>query len=600
MKKKLFIMILPIFILVFMFVSSNNTFSYADNTLQFLEDNGGFSSASEIIAYDNYLFVCDTNNNRVQVIDQGTLKAYNFGQSGFVNESTTTPTHIACDNTYIYLCIGNSNFIKKFDYQGNYQDVYIESFTQGGSQVNFNKINSLSIDTYGNLYALHIAQNIEESKILKSTNDSFTAISIDGLTFEQDSKLFMSASSDYIIIVSSTKVTLVDSRNYTIVDNFTISQTYTDVKIDHLDNLYFLNGNTITKLLAQNYTTTETITLTGLTNPTLFAFNQVNGKTFFLDTDTNKVVNAEVDNIDHLSTFTKPMDHLDTSVLNSEKVQIATLTSGTIAYNYPYTLSSNISLNTGDFVIVLDQSISENSNFYYCMITSKKDYNLSVYIHKNHLSIIDDTITNLDNTNLLYSQAISSPTANIYKFPTSLKADEQSDNAIVYTLEKLDAGDKVTAVRYLKDYKDYKGYSFYEVRFENGTYGYINANSMVSYNTDKEPKKIKANATIFTSDEKEFINLYIKNGDKYELVSDFVLLDGTRVRLVDNFDSSAEYTEIKYVANGEVQKAFVKTKFIQVDGISFEIIIAILLGVLCVLFTLILIVVIKKNKKVLR
>ncbi len=600
MKKKLFIMIMPIFILVLFLVPHLQVYSYAESNLQFLEDNGGFASPSDMIAYDNYLFVCDTNNNRVQVIDQNTLKAYNFGQGGYVNESTSTPSLIACDNNYIYLCIGSSNFIKKFDYQGNYQNAYINTYTIGSSSYEFNKITSLSMDTYGNLYALHLAANISDSRIIKNSGEGFVAISIDSLDVQEDSRLLMSASSDYIIVVSGTKITLIDSRNYTITKTYVVNQTYTDVKIDHLDNLYFLNGNTITKCLAGNYTANETITLTGVTNPKLFAFNQVNGECFFIDETTNTVVNIDVDNIDHLSTFTKPTSHLDTSILNTEKVKIATLTSGTIAYNYPYTLSSNISLDEGDFVIVLDQSISENSNFYYCMITCKKDYNLSVYIHKNHLELIDDSITNIDNKNLLFTQTISAPTANIYKFPTSLKADENKDNAIVYSLGNLDAGDKITAVRYLKDYRDYKGYSFYEIRFENGTYGYINANAIVNYNAEKEPTKIKANATILTSDEREFVNLYVKSGDNYVLVTDFVLLDGTRVRLTKNFDKSAEYTEVKYVDNGQVKTAYVKTKFIQVDGISFEIIIAILLAVLCVLFSLILIVVIKKNKKAMR
>ena len=601
MKKKLFIMIMPIFILVLLLVPHLQVYSYADSNLQFLEDNGAFSSAREMIAYDNYLFVCDTNNNRVQIIDQTTLKAYNFGQGGYVNESTSTPSLIACDNNYIYLCIGSSNYIKKFDYHGVYQNIYYNNYKVGSSTYEFNKINSLSMDTYGNLYALHIAQDISDSRILKKTASSdFVAISIDGLTITEDSKLLMSASSDYIILVSSTKITLIDSRNYTISNTYTISQTYSDVKIDHLDNLYFLNGTTLTKLLAGNYTSTESLTVSGVETPTLFAFNQVNGKCFFIDGQTNKVVNVTVDGVDHLSTFTKPTSHLDTTILNSEKVKIATLTSGTIAYNYPYTLSSNISLNTGDFVIVLDQNISENSNFYYCMITSKKDYNLSVYIHKNHLAMVDDSVTNIDNSNLLFTQAISSPTANIYKFPTSLKADETTDTAIVYSLGNLNAGDKITAVRYLKDYKDYRGYSFYEVAFDNGTYGYINANAIVSYNSEKDPTKIKPNATIQTSDEREFVNLYLKSGDNYILITDFVLLDGTRVRLTQNFDKTAEYTEIKYVDDDEIKYAYVKTKFIQVDGISFEIVIAILLAVLCVLFTLILVAVIKKNKKAMR
>ena len=214
--------------------------------------------------------------------------------------------------------------------------------------------------------------------------------------------------------------------------------------------------------------------------------------------------------------------------------------------------------------------------------------------------MIDESVTNIDSTNLLFTQAISSPTANIYKFPTSLKADETTDNAIVYSLGNLNAGDKINAVRYLKDYRDFKGYSFYEISFENGTYGYINANAIVSYNSEKDPTKIKANATIQTSDEREFVNLYLKSGDNYVLITDFVLLDGTRVRLTENFDKSAEYTQIKYVDNDEVKYAYVKTKFVEVDGISFEIIIAILLAVLCVLFSLILVAVIKNNKKAMR
>ncbi len=603
MKKKLFIMILPIFILVAMFIPALQTLAYADTQLQFLEDNGNFTNPSQMIAYDNYLFVCDTGANRVQIIDQNTLKAYNFGKGGIQNESTPNPSLIACDNSYIYLGIGTStgtcNYVKKFDYQGNYQNIYFDSYKSGQTTLNFNQINSLAIDTYGNLYALHIASDPSQNSLLKMTGDSFTTISIDGLIIDNDATLLMSASSDYIIIVSQERITLLDSRTYTVDKTFTINQIYSDVKIDHLDNIYFQNNDVITKLLAGTYTATETIDVP-LSNTSLFAFNQVNGKTFFLDNTQNKVINQAIDNVDHLSTFTKPTNHLDTTTLNSEKVQIATLTSGTIAYNYPYTLSSNISLNQGDFVIVLDDNISEQSNFYYCMITNKKDYNLSVYIHKNHLEMIDESITNLEESNLLYSQSISSPTANIYKFPTSLKADENTDTAIVYSLGQLDAGDKITAVRYLKDYRDYKGYSFYEISFNNGTYGYINANSIVNYNTEKEPKAIKANATIQTIDERAFVNLYRKNGNSYELITDFVLLDGTRVRLVENFDKSSEYTEVKYVVNGKVQSAYVKTKFIQVDGISFEIIIAILLAVLCVLFTLILIAIIRKNKKAMR
>ena len=600
MKKKLLITILPIFILVFMLFTTTNNYSYAETT-KFTQANGGFSAPSEIIAYDNYLFVCDTGNNRLQIIDQSTLNSYSFGEAGYTNESTTALTHIACDNQYIYLCIGDSYYIKKFDYNGTYISVNNQYYPDGStSSTAFNKIASLAMDTYGNLYALHMETNMQDSRLLVNKGERFETIAISGLALQEDSRLLMSASSDYIIIVDSTKIQLINARNYTLDKTIAINQTFTDVKIDHLDNLYFLNAGVITKLIAGSYTTSETLSVPGLTSTSLFAFNQVNGEIFFIDNTQNKVFKINMTGIDHLSAFTKPTDYLDTSVLNKEQVKIATLVSGTIAYNYPYTLSSNISLNTGDFVIVLDDNISENSNFYYCLITSKKDYNLSVYIHKNHLNMVDPTITNLENENLLYSPAISSPTANIYKFPTSLKASDSIDSAIVYSSSHLNSGDKITAVRFLKDYKDKNGYSFYEVRFSNGDYGYVNSNAIYQYNAEKQPTKIKANATVLTSDEKAFVNLYTRMGDEYVLIKDFVLLDGTRVRLVHNFNKTAEYTEVKYVEDGVVKTAFVKTKFVQVDGISFEIIIAILLTVLCVLFSLILYVVVRKNKKAMK
>lgn len=597
MKKKIFVVLLPIFLLVLAFLPTS-ILSYADSDIEFLEDNGGFSSPAEIIAYDNYLFVTDKDNSKVQIIDQKTLKAYNFGKSGMQDQSTTTPTHIVCDNNSIYLCVGNNNYIKKFNYKGEYQNFYCDSFWNGTQTINFESIASLALDTYGNLYALNISTNNDNSKVLKYTNDKFVAISIDNLELDSTSTILMSASSDYMFICSSTNITVIDSRQYIVVNTYTIAQTFTDIKIDHLDNLYLLNGNTITKLLASNYSSSETIILDK--EYTYFAFNQVNGDSYFIDNQTNKVVKINLDKIDHLSAFTKPRDFLNTEVLNTTKVQIATLTSSTIAYNYPYTLSSNISLNEGDWAIILSTQTTSNSNFYYCLITNKKEYNLAVYIHKNHLSIIDDTITNLGDSNLLFSQAISSPTANIYKFPTSILAEKDATSAIVYKHSSLNAGDKVTAVRNLKDYKDYNGYSFYEIQFEDGSYGYINANALVNYNAEKEPTKIKPNATIQTSDEKDFVNLYTKQGNSYVLVRDYVLLNQTRVRLTSNYDKTAEYTEVKYVDNGVVKTAYVKTKFVQVDGISFEIIIAILLAIACVILTLILIVVIKKNKKVTR
>ena len=139
--------------------------------------------------------------------------------------------------------------------------------------------------------------------------------------------------------------------------------------------------------------------------------------------------------------------------------------------------------------------------------------------------------------------------------------------------------------------------SFFEIELENDQVGYVTTASVVTFNTTKDAQAIKPNATIKITSELEFVNLYTKVGDKYKLITTQVLLDGTRVRLVKNYDKQAKYCEIKYIDNeGQVATAYVETKYIVLDGITFEIVIAILLIVVSVVLGLILIVVIKKSK----
>lgn len=585
MKKKILGVFLCLCIMVGLGIGINfKNLAYAQ-TPTFDKPNGDYGKNIYLTNYDNYVFVADTENNRIQIVDTNTMLAYNFGRGGILAESTTNPTLLACDNQLIYVCMANNDFIKVFDYNGNYKEIFYDSYTENTEQKMFNNIISMQLDTYGNLYLLHIDSE-NNTNLLKKINENFEIVQIDGLEFDSTSRLVISPDTQFLFVVNHNKIVKIDALTYEIIDNYDIDLTFDDLRIDYLNNLYFYqkDTNTLVKLLHTDYQTSSSQQIQSLTKSNGFCFDIISGKSFFVDDETNTLKQIEVDLIDSLKDFKKPTEYLQNELLNHQ-ITIAKIIDETITYNYPYAISSNITLQANDFVIVLDNS----QDFYYCLITNKKSYNLTVYIHKNHLQNIDLEQYSVQNGNFI----ISTPTAKVYKYPSSLNASQDIITPIALDTP-LNSGAKVVVTKYLNIFKDSLGYSFYEISLENDQIAYIASASIITYNTQKDSKTIKANATIKITDERDFVNLYTKDGT---LITTQVLMDGTRVRLVNNYNKNASLTEIKYIDNdGNVKTAFVKTKYIAMDGITFEIVIAIIMVVVCIILGLILFVIIKKSK----
>ncbi len=584
LKKALLFASICLFALVGAFGISS-TRAYAQS--QYTQENSGYGKNVSIISYDNYLLVADTDNNRIRIVEQDSLLNFSFGKKGYLDENTTNPTLLACDNQYIYIVMGNNDFIKVFDYSGNYQSLSYDSYNNDGQSITFNQINSIVKDAYGDMYLLHIASDIDQSSLLKLTDQGFATTDIQNIEYKQNSKLLVSTSGQRLIVVDSKKVYTIDTKTMTVSDSYDIDIEFDDVKVDYLDNLYFFNKstNTITKLSSADFSTITQTVLDAASNG--FAFNQMTGETFVLDNATDSIVKLDQTFVEDLSDFQKPTDYLDTDNF-TQGAELAILTNTAIAYNYPYTLSSCMTLAKNSYVIVLDDS----QDFWYCMVTTKANYNQTVYINKSHLSKVDMSTFEIAEGNYI----ISTPQAIIYKYPTSLKATSTASNSISLATA-LSSGSSIKATKLITGYSDYQNMSFFEIELEDGKVGYVTTASIMTFNTTKDPQTIKANATIKITSELAFVNLYTKVGDKYQLLTTQVLLDGTRIRLVNNYDKQAQYTEIKYIDNqGQVSTAYVETKFIILDGITFEIVIAILLVVVSVVLGLILIVVIKKSK----
>ena len=167
----------------------------------------------------------------------------------------------------------------------------------------------------------------------------------------------------------------------------------------------------------------------------------------------------------------------------------------------------------------------------------------------------------------------------------------------------ISSGDTITSFRAINSPKDINNKMFYEVKFEDGSYGFIDTTSAYIVEENNEPETtvptLQTNAYVI-NDNKNKIELFNLVGD--EFVASGIFIDSeTRVQIdKDKFDINSTYTEIKVLSNNEIITAYIKTENVRVDGVKIEIIIATILSVVCVVLATILTIYIRKNKSKMR
>lgn len=602
--------------------------AFAEDTLSAA---GGFISAKHITQYGDILIVTDGGSddentpNQIQVINKTKLGqpdcAYNVGVFGTADNGLINPLISATDGNSIYvyynLSSPTAHRIKQFDMSGNVIKPTPSStnFTEvanlhdffDNTQIDNNNLKTISdmtVDSFGNIYAaMSWNKNATDfGALLKRTTSGFEVVDIDttllGATplISSNSKLFASSDTTRMIIATNTTIITIDLFQNKVVDKTNINTPFNDIDIDYKDNLYFYQyggtyTHTLTKLTAPTYNSTTAFNIgsSDAQTPTdkidnasqmhSFTFDKVTAQGYFI-TDTSVEIIDLKDLIDNLLDFEKP-DWTEQTLLNAP-IKIMNLKNTATSYAYPYAISPELNLGTDDFVFVLD----ETNNFKYCLITNKENYNFTTYIHKNHL--IDIATQPIANPNM-----ITFINAKKYKFPSSLKTSQTVVSPLI--LEDLPSNTKIKAVRLLGEYKDFLGASFYEIETIDKKYYYVNTTVLTSYNQNATSEFIRSNAAVNITDGSAMAAIY---SDSTGNTAIFSLQHSTRIKVVGNIDKTKEFTLIEYLDDTDnVAQGYIKTKYIEMDGIKIEIIIAIALAVAAVLLAIILIVVSKKNNK---
>ncbi|MDR0850320.1 MAG: hypothetical protein LBN07_02415 [Christensenellaceae bacterium] len=593
---------------------------------------GEFTSAKRITIYGDTLVVTDggstdiTTPNQIQIIDKTKLEqsdcAYNIGVFGAADNGLVNPLISLTDSNSIYVYYNYTNttagphHIKQFDMAGNVikPSPTSTSFTEvnnlnqyfNSTEIDNNNLKTISdmtVDSFGNIYAaMSWNKNATDyGALIKKTLAGFEMVNIDTTLLsavpliQSNSRLFPSSDTNNLIVVTDTTVITIDTTLGEVVDKIDINIPFDDINTDYKDNLYFYEyggtyTHTLTKLSAPNYNLPEVFDI-GSSNATIpndkidnniqmhgFTFDKVTADGYFLMASNIATIDLS-DIVDNLRNFEKP-DYTQQVMLDSP-IEIMKLKNTATSYAYPYAISPEQNFDTNDFVFVL----GEENNFKYCLVTNQENYNFTTYIHKNNLTAA--ATQTISNPNM-----ITFINAKRYKFPSSLKTRETIISPLM--LGDIPSNTKIKAVRLLEDYKDFLNASFYEIETIDHKYYYVNTLVLTSYNKDATAEFIRSNAAVNITDGSAIAAIYDAAGGTVI----YSLQHGTRIKVVGNIDRNQEYTLIEYLDQTDnVAQGYIKTKYIEMDGIKTEIIIAIILAIAAAILAVVLIAVSKKNNK---
>lgn len=599
MKKYLKFLFVLLFVISFtltsLFFLGQKNFSYADGPdFLTLESNGEYSN---INSYGNNLFASNKESGLVEIYNLSTKElTYTFDgkdtdDGKLVNASLTA---IFGDNLYIY-CSSEPNIYKIYVYNISTGEKLFchNTFIYANTTKNLDKIVALTANSLGDIFA--IGKCDENYIFLKKSNaETLFSATLAELTLDENSKILVSYSEEYIYVVTGTQIYKINSNTYEISQSYATTNNFINADIDKDDNIYLLEENTnfLTKLNSQNgYSTSTTITYSSANNISDFFVDVTNGNLYLLD-NIVKAIHIEnkqniISNVSNFEEYNKTNNQA-----NISQIEIAKVTKETVAYNFPYTISPHSTISEGQEVFI----INKDYNFYLCLITNKENYNLYVYLNSKNLEIyaINNEAKNI---------VISTQNTPIYKLPSSLKAENGSQDTLRLDLN-ISSGDTFTAYRLINSPKDSNNKSFYEVKFNDENWGYIDSTSAYiapTTNTPEEEKTpaLQTNAYII-NDNKNQVELYrLENGNFIKTGT--LISSETRVQIdKETFDINSEYTEIKLIKDNEIITAYIKTTNIRVDGVKIEIIIASILCLLCVVLGIVLTVFIRKNKNKMR
>lgn len=530
------------------------------------QDIGRFNNVNNIYVQGNTIYTTDTNNNRIQILENG--------KSSIINdlEADAYPKSILTDhNNNIYFIKDNLNNSILVKYTKNDDDIFEK--VQEYHTINNSSIGSVSDITITNSNIVYL---------LDYTNNQFVCLTDNGLETKKDLSNHISLNKnsqieylkglDNLVVLTDSNLYLL-GLNGDIISQLNLPNT-TKITCD-LNCIYAYSNNSIKLVNIENSTlcvSDKEITSESLNNITTIFFEITNRTMYGFDSIRNCIVTFDC----NLKTTPFTKSKLNNSTLTSNDIFLPiTIKNAPLIFEYPYYLgnfyNSNNTIKTCFGI--------EEYNDYYKILFNNNNTIQSGYILKTNCIVENFTYNPI---NVLTTQQL----VPIYKYPTIL----EYENDLLIT-ERIPINTKITLNAIMPISIDTK--TFYVYKY-NGNIGFIfNADVVLDETTNiaylnTENAELKS----FDSDK---ITIYEDN--KRTKIID--VNNNTRI-YVDKFDKNSKYTKIIYKdSNLRTIEGYVLTEYVvmdKLDNSQLIIILVIVISVILLITILIFYLVLKKKK----
>lgn len=497
---------------------------------------GRFNNISNIHLQGNTIYIADTFNNRIQIVENN--KCYQISDLS----TNSKPSNIVIDSKQnIYFCVENqtegTSSIVQYS-QKNHIYTHSKTYSQYGTNTTFKPV-TMTIDSNDNIYVLDYSNNTYNLLCLSDAGLQFKK-ELTSLSADDNTKLDYIKGKNLLIIYNNNALHLLD-LNGEVVDSLIVGN-FQDFTTD-FSNIYTLSNNTLQLITINNNTMQfdeKSLYSDKFTHLNCLDFDVENNRIFAFNQDTQSIVYFDCnlaipafnfENIENANALPSTQSPQGVNIINNGIIYSSPYFIGTTYNN----ISKCIAIDTYD-------------DFY--RVLFKHDNTLtSGFLHKNYVSIEQH------NTSRKIKVLTTNITVPVFKYPTLLKSSNQ---AVITSYLPINYHLTITYNPFPISIDDQ---TFY-LCVKDGQIGYVfNADIVlddttnISYlNTENATISAIGQETINILDENKQVIKQLQNQDRI---------------YVDNYDKNSEYTKIIYKdADLNTIEGYILTEYVQMDELD--------------------------------
>lgn len=545
-------------------------FCVYNDSIYCITNKGALYQLNEVGFLSTLLFASDSDAAKYYSFVQGvsvraeTLVAADYGndrifvrKNGFNYIPVFAPVATALDNNGTVYAAHSDNKISV--YSAGYNPT--ETIDFNGS------VTDIQIDYQNNLYVL------SEDNLYIRANNSFDKIA------ENVTAFTVSAFTNKVYYANGNSVYCTDDTS---TPAFSITNNIVSLAIDANNKFYILADDDSDCLIVKSSidgSDAAYYTIDGASaNSTQITLSLGNvglvewGDIIITDTYTHRLMKISATDlgVKWISEFD------DTNVTADERI-IRPINSTSYIYETPSEQGTPIKVTSDNLLIVPKYDLVTNANFSYVMYDDQK-------LNKLYIGYVLKSV-------------LSEPLE--YVAPPAVSAYVYFDNTIIYEYpsalsKKLKTGlskNTELSMKYFANYSS-NGHKWYKVTYGDIT-GYVSASSVSVMNFLPDVSiRPQTNGEIISKDDSTGAHVYRLVDGEYTLIEGAaMLLVGKRVEIVELFDTSKEFTLIRYY-DEEMQatsECYVKTIYVKYDSVTLIQVLAIILIVLAGVLIIILV-----------